>query len=379
MVPALVTQLVQSRADLERVARDLAAARTLYVDTEFESTRAGTDLCLLQVSDGAQIVLVDPLAVRDLSPLAPVFGADDVEWVLHAGLQDVDLLTRSLGVAVPSRLFDTQVAWSLTGVEHAVSLSYVVYRVLGKRTSKPHQADDWKRRPLPRPQLRYAASDVEHLPAIRAELGRRLEALGRQSLVYDVSREVLQPEASVPTKLDLNSFRNAWQLGAKNQAALTFLIDWLNGLDEPARAHAPSTKVLLSIAMRLPERVDDLMRVKGVPARWASEHGRALLSGMNSAAAHADEATHVAIEPPPYATVEETRIEGWLAFARAEVAVAARVAPELALPQRWLRVLASAMHENKTSSAAIDALSGWRRALLTDPFHRFATEHPLAF
>jgi len=42
--------------------------------------------------------------------------------------------------------------------------------------------------------------------------------------------------------------------------------------------------------MRLPQCVDDLMRVKGVPARWAADHGRALLSGMTSAAEHADEA-----------------------------------------------------------------------------------------
>jgi ribonuclease D len=373
-----VTDLIQNRADLDRTARALANAPTLFVDTEFESTRSGSELCLLQVGDGTHVHLVDTLTLRDLSPLGPVFGADGVEWVLHAGLQDVELLTRALAVPAPERLFDTQVAWSLTGVEHAVSLSYLVYRVLGKRTSKPHQADDWKRRPLPRAQLRYAASDVEYLPAIRSEIGRRLESLGRAPAAYEVAREVLLPQAAVPSALDLGSFRNAWQLGAQSQAALVHLIAWYNALDVRARADAPGSKVLLSIAMRLPQNADDLARVKGVPARWAVQHGRALVAALNDAASNADEAAHAPLEPPPYATEAETRVEGWLAFARAEVAVRASVAPELALPQRWMRLLTSAILDARTVDAAPRALSGWRRDLLLDVFVRFCLENPLA-
>lgn len=372
-----VTDLVRHRADLDVAARALATARTLFIDTEFESTRAGSELCLLQVSDGARIFLVDPMALPDLSPLAEAFGRRDVEWVVHAGLQDVNLVTRALGVSAPERLFDTQVAWSLTGVEHAVSLAYLVYRVLGKRTSKPHQADDWKRRPLPRAQLRYAASDVENLPAIRRELGVRLEKLGRESIVYEASRDVVLPEPTTLAELDLGSFRNAWQLGAPNQAALVHIVEWYNALDADRRAEAPGSKVLLSIAMRMPRTLDDLIRVKGVPARWAAEHGRKLLATMADAAARANEATHTVIEPPAYATVEETRVEGWLAFARAELAVELAFAPELALPQRWMRALTDAILHTRRAEAAADVLSGWRGTLLAEALRRFCADHPL--
>ncbi|RYE84629.1 MAG: ribonuclease D, partial [Myxococcales bacterium] len=166
---------------------------SVYLDTEFDPQRDRTTLCLLQLSDGEQVFLVDPLRL-DLMPLAGVLGAPGAEWVLHAGRQDVPLVCDALGLATPPRVFDTQVAWALLGPEASVALAYLEFRLLGLRGDKGHQADDWRRRPLPPTQLAYAARDVAHLPALRRLLGERLAAVGRAELAVAASREAVWPE-----------------------------------------------------------------------------------------------------------------------------------------------------------------------------------------
>jgi ribonuclease D len=51
------------------------------MDTEFESSRRGQLLCLIQVSTGTETFLVDAIRLRDLHPLGAVLGAAGSEWV----------------------------------------------------------------------------------------------------------------------------------------------------------------------------------------------------------------------------------------------------------------------------------------------------------
>ena len=78
---------VDSPEALERAASALSACPRLYLDTEFESGRGPTRLCLLQISSGTEIFLVDTLKLGKLDPLSAVFAKPEVEWVFHAGLQ----------------------------------------------------------------------------------------------------------------------------------------------------------------------------------------------------------------------------------------------------------------------------------------------------
>ncbi|HEX2872495.1 MAG TPA: hypothetical protein VHP33_14600, partial [Polyangiaceae bacterium] len=139
--------LVDSQAALESAARALADCPRLYLDTEFESGRGPTRLCLLQISSGSEIFLVDTLKLGKLDPLGAVFARPEVEWVFHAGLQDLALIEERLHVSAPQRLFDTQVAYALVTAESNVALAYLRYQLLGTRSGKAHQADDWLARP----------------------------------------------------------------------------------------------------------------------------------------------------------------------------------------------------------------------------------------
>jgi len=368
-------KLIASPSELLEVASALSTAETLYLDTEFESNRSGIELCLLQVSSGTQVFLIDAIALRDLTPLADAFQRQAL-WVLHAGQQDVMLIGERLKLRTRPRVFDTQIAWSLSTVEHSVSLAYAQFRALGLRGTKAHQADDWVRRPLPASQLAYAAADVEHLPELYAFLNQRVTQLGRADLVPIASAESVWTEAAPPQLLALESFRNAWQLDHRGQAALRYLIEWFNGLPEREREQAPENKTLLSLAGRLPRSVDDLQRIKGVPRSWSRELSQTLVAGLNQAAEAADATGFQPIDPPAYATERELRVDGWLAAARAEVCVSLEVAPELAMPSRIMKTLRSyALSEG--SAKLGNALEGWRRTLLSAPLLQFAADFPL--
>jgi ribonuclease D len=370
-------RFIDSSAGLKQIAETLEGASSFYLDTEFESTREGTELCLLQLSGGDDVYVVDALRVSDLTPLAPALTSNSCEWVLHAGLQDVELLLDRLGPIGLPRIFDVQIAWSLLGPEHAVSLAYVMYRVLGIRAKKSYQTDNWKRRPLPSSQLAYAANDIVHLPALRAELGRRATELERQQYVYDASREAVLPAIEAPAPISLASFRNAWQLDVPSQAALRFIVDWYNRLSPEDRVRAPEPKTLLAIANRLPETRSDLTHIKGVPRRWAAEYGEHFVSQLQLVQSQAAASDFVPIEPPAYASFDEMRVDGWLAFARAEICIALGVAPELLYPARLVRQMRQAILRAGTVDAGESALSGWRSGLSGESYRRFCRRHPL--
>jgi ribonuclease D len=364
-------QLVDTQRALADVASAFTGASTFYIDTEFESRRDGTDLCLVQVSDGRSLFLIDALRLASFDVLRPVLGDSSSEWVVHAGGQDVPLLVERLKLDAPPRIFDTQVAWALVSPEYSVSLAYLRFRLLGVRTGKPHQADDWRRRPLPESQLAYAASDIEDLPQLHAALKARLEEKKRAEIVYPASLELARPTRAEAEPLSLDSFRNAWQLDRQGQAALRYIVEWYNALAPDVRATAPDVKTLLSIANRLPETREDLARIKGVPRRFANEEGNRFTGALMRATATADDASFVPIDPPPYATFEEIRIDGFLAQARAAISIQLEIAPELAFPSRILKRMRAAILEAGDDLKALDALDGWRAELLSRPLKSF--------
>jgi ribonuclease D len=356
---------------LEEAARSLAGKDQLFVDTEFESTRERTRLCLLQVSDGATAYLIDAIAMPRLGALRAAFEA--AEWVLHAGQQDVPLICGALGITAPERAFDTQIAWAMTSAEANVSLAYLKFQLLGSRDGKAHQADDWTRRPLSQSQLKYAADDVLGLPDLVHQVSARAAKIApaRLQQIRSASLESLTWAKDPPLPLDLDSFRNAWQLGPASQAGLRFLIDWYNGLSPEDRAEAPEAKALLTIASRMPTERESLLELKGIPRGFAQRHHKRLLEGLADAARGARASDFVQIDPPPYATFPDIAREAWLGVFRASSCARLVVSPEFVLPARITKRLAATLatleptaSPAQVSHALTETLTGFRRDLL---------------
>lgn len=357
---------VQTASELRAALSALSGGERYYLDTEFERNGPVGRLCLVQVSRGADVFVVDAMKVS-VRPLVEAIARPECEWVFHDGGQDFAYLSEAAGFEPRVRFFDTQVAWGLLGPEYPVSLAYLHYHLLGMRSAKEHQAGDWSSRPLSPEQIEYAASDVEHLRPLREKLDERLGE--RRDLARELSAETILPMP--PEPLTLDGFRNAWQLDAPGQAGLKFLIEWYNALPPEERKFAPHPKAILSIAKMLPESGAELAKIRGVAPGWARRHGDALTGRLLRATAAVTNDGFVPLVPPPYDTFERIVASGWIRHAASQVSAALGIAPSLAFPERVTARMTEAVVSGGKSAAA-GALEGWRARLLADAVRRFA-------
>jgi ribonuclease D len=162
-------------------------ARDIALDTEFVFERTYRPrLGIVQVAAAGEIALLDAVRLRDLSPFGALLADPGPRKILHSGSGDLPILRRATG-AVVRPLFDTQIAAAFAGLGGGLSYAALAKAILGIELGKHETRTDWLRRPLSPEQLRYAAEDVEYLPAIAAELEIRLEALGRLSWALEDS------------------------------------------------------------------------------------------------------------------------------------------------------------------------------------------------
>ena len=127
---------------------------------------------------------MDPLALTDLTPLAPLFADPARALVLHAGDNDLVHLKRRYGLAfaIGVRHRDRRRASSAAARSASTSCSRPTW---ASRCRPSRQKDDWSERPLSPSQLRYAAADVQHLFALKARLIEELERIGRLAWVEE--------------------------------------------------------------------------------------------------------------------------------------------------------------------------------------------------
>ncbi len=191
-VPDVVADPDQLAAAVARLA---AGTGPLAVDAERASGyRYGQRAYLVQLRRaGSGTLLIDPIPFGDLRAIAEVIG--DEEWILHAAHQDLPCLAE-VGLR-PSRVFDTELAARLAGLER-VGLASVVEQLLGYTLEKGFSAADWSTRPLPPDWLRYAALDVELLIELRDLLGAELERQGKLDWAEQEFAAAVQAEPKPP-------------------------------------------------------------------------------------------------------------------------------------------------------------------------------------
>src|SRR5258708_2846839 len=169
-------------ATLAATARALAGAPEVSLDTDGDSLHHYPErLSLVQLATPDGVWLTDPLALPDLTPLAPVFAGDSPVVVVHAGDNDLAHLKRRYGFAFRS-IFDTSIAARFLGGK-SLGLDTLIETWLGVALPPSRQRDDWSARPLTPAQIDYAAADVRHLFALKARLTAELSASGRPGRV----------------------------------------------------------------------------------------------------------------------------------------------------------------------------------------------------
>ncbi|HEX9617756.1 MAG TPA: HRDC domain-containing protein [Anaerolineales bacterium] len=278
--PVLITRPGPLRDLVERLGRE----PILAVDTESNSLYAYQEqVCLIQFSTPGEDILVDPLALDDLSPLEALFANPEIEKVFHAAEYDLITLKRDFDFTFEN-LFDTMVAARILGWEE-VGLGSILKAEFGVHLDKRNQRANWGQRPLPRELLSYARLDTRYLIPLRARLKEALRAKGLLALAKEDFSRLRHVNGRSPDELPEACWRvsGSYDLSGREAAVLQELCRYR---DQVARSlNRPLFKVigdrtLLSIAAAAPEDVRELRRSGALSPRQLQRHGEALVRAV---------------------------------------------------------------------------------------------------
>jgi ribonuclease D len=158
---------------------------TVAIDTEAMGLNPHRDrLCLVQLSagDGNAHLVQFAAGSYDAPNLRRLMTDPRVMKLFHFARFDLAMLYRYLGV-MPGPVYCTKIASRLARTftdKHG--LRDLCKDLLGVELKKEQQSSDWGAAALTEEQLRYAASDVLHLHALRGRLDAMLVREGRSEL-----------------------------------------------------------------------------------------------------------------------------------------------------------------------------------------------------
>lgn len=350
-------RLVDREEDLAPALAALGGGR-VALDTEFVRERTFFPrLCLVQLADldARHVLLVDPLRVQDLAPLAALLAAPDRVKVIHAARQDLETLLPLTG-APAAPVFDTQVAAGLLGFPAQVGYGELVRQLLGVELEKGHARTDWAARPLKPAQLAYAADDVRFLGPVAVELRARLEAAGRLAWAEEDCAPLTDPGTYATAPEDAwRRFKGLERVAPEDRAVIRALARWRE--ERAIRRNLPRGWVLPDEAVReiarlRPQSVAALGQVGGLPGGAASKLAVEILEVVAAAAGSG------AHEPPAEATErltpEQLEVLRRLQDALQAAAKALGIAPEVLATRRELTALLRGARD-------VAPLAGWRR------------------
>lgn len=327
----------------------------LGVDTEFMRERTYfAQLCLTQISTLNDIWCVDPLSGHPQDAFWSEMLAHD--WVVHSARQDIEVIYQRAG-AMPTSIFDTQVAAGLLGYPAQMGYAGLVKELFDVEIHKTHTRADWSKRPLREAYLEYAAEDVEYLLPACELLTQRLEEKGRLDWAREDSDWLLDPALyDIADDLAIERLKGARNFRGRKRAAAVRLAAWREAeaikRDRP-RQWIMRDNVLLDIAWNLPESEAAMAEIQGVPPKLVKRVGRQLLRLI--AAAAADNSGYMPPRPP------EEGQKALLKEMQARVAACATeldIAAETVASKRELSAVILSGNRNSR------VFSGWRAALV---------------
>jgi ribonuclease D len=342
---------------LAEVCARLAAQQRIGLDTEFLRERTyHARLCLVQLASSGAAVCVDPLALRELAPLAALLAAPGVVKVMHASRQDLEVLFPVAGLTRP--VFDTQIAAGLTGLPAQAGYAELVRRLLDRELPKSHTRTDWSRRPLSAAQIEYALDDVRYLLPLAERLDEQLERLGRRAWLAEelAGLEETRGFATEPDEAWLR-VRGLRGLDPARERLARALAAWRERRalehDRP-RGWILDDGVLREIVLRVPRTAAQLTAIAELPAGVVRHSGAELLECV-AAAGVPDPAPPVPgrsrADPHRNALLRK------LGTISQTVAAELNLVPEVLATRRELELLADGRRDGAV-------LRGWRRSVL---------------
>jgi ribonuclease D len=357
--------VIETPAALAELTEKFLQAPAVAVDLEADSMYHFQEkVCLIQMATSRSSAVIDPLRLRDLESLRPVFANPAIQKIFHGADYDVRSLFRDFGIEI-AHLFDTQIACKFLGLRET-SLEAVLQARFGVTLNKKYQRKDWSKRPLPDEMMAYAADDVRYLLPLAKMLVGELKDKGRLAWVQeecDLLSRVRSPQNNhEPLFL---GFKGAGRLGSRSLAVLEALLEFRRRVAE--NKDRPlfkvfSNKSLLQLAVQKPATARRLEESGVLSAKQFKMYGEELAETIRCAQQIASDDLPVyprkknrAMHPAVPDRIKA--LKNW----RDKKARVLDVEPAVLLNKNIMTALATAKPVKRQSLNAVKELKEWQR------------------
>jgi ribonuclease D len=278
--------IIDSIAQLEEFTGRIGRERMIGVDLEADSMYHFREkVCLIQIASARVTAIIDPLQIKDLSVLAPLFRRADIQKVFHGADYDVRSLYRDFRIAV-NNLFDTELACRFLGFKES-GLNAVLNKKYNIQLDKKNQRKDWSKRPLPEDMVAYAAKDVHYLIPLAKSLQQELIQKGRLAWVQEECNHLsgVRPAPADSNPLFLG-FKGAGRLSPKGLAVLEELLQLRRKIAR--RQDRPLFKIIgnqsiLMLAEARPQSLKKLLKTGALGSKQAERYGKDIIAAVKKA------------------------------------------------------------------------------------------------
>jgi len=365
-------EMIARPEDLARLVGRLSGETLLAFDLEADSLHHYREkVCLIQIATGREVFLLDPFAVPDISPLAPILRDPSVRKVFHGADYDIRSLDRDFSLRVVN-LFDTMIACQVLG-EREVGLAAVLRKRFGAELDKKYQKADWSRRPLDPGMISYAAADTSLLVSLYLQLEKELRERNRLSWVEEESELLSEVRAADREGEPFYCrFKGAARLDPRTLAVLEELLRFR---DERARfLDRPPFKVLSGetlreIAEKRPLTVQELSGIEGLPPRLVERYGKDILKAVANGCALPEDRLPRIPRPvrPERDPVKEERLKKLKKWRDGKAKVLG-IDPGVLVTNSQLEALAKEIPRDAGQLAAAPYLRNWQKRELGEDF-----------
>lgn len=369
--------LIDQDEQLAEVCQKARQQSAVALDTEFVRTRTYyPQLGLIQLFDDHQLVLIDPLAIRDWSPFIALLTDTAVTKFLHAGGEDLEVFLHRFGV-LPQPMIDTQILAAFSGQPLSWGFASMVAHFTQVELDKSESRTDWLARPLTERQCQYAAADVHYLLPIARQLMVQTEAAGNMAAALSECDNLCQRRLDTLAPEEAwREITNAWQLRPRQLGCLQKLAEWrLRQARERDLAvnFVVREENLWQVARHMPTSLGELdsLGLSGPEIRY---HGKTLLALV----AEANELDEAALPAPLSNLIDQPGYKKVFKDIKAAIVIVSEqsgLSSELLASRRQINQLLNWHWKLKGADSLPELISGWRGDLLAAPLQAILKDY----
>ncbi len=276
----LITKNDQLRSYLSLLEDNKCRVIALDLEANLHRYAYGQQLCLVQVFDGRDILIIDPFDI-ERKTLKALFENRDILKVMYDAASDISLLVNSENMTIKSVLdlrpgvellkYPRNDLYSVLSAELGLSLDH----------KKKFQQYNWLRRPLPEEALEYAGNDVKYLLRLKDVLMRKIGENNLLDLYMLKNLRVQNRDYFIDPATSYRRVKGYSGLSAEARAVFKNLYSvrdrYARQTNMPA-ANVIGNKHLLNLAGGS-ESVDDLR----LPKRLSDDLKREIIEELNQA------------------------------------------------------------------------------------------------